>query len=118
MTISSDSFACPACHAPLRRAPRDVTRPVFVWAFAAFNILMAGWLVYYLVTGKSGLLAPRILSASLRGGDAAGTPLGGGFGLGYLIMLWIWGTLVLGLFALPSLAKMRKRYFESEEVER
>lgn len=118
MTISTESLVCPGCHAPLRQPPRDMARPVFVWAFIAFNILMAGWLAFYLITGKTGLLAPRILSAALGGGDAAGTPLGGNFGLGYLVTLWIWGTVVLGLFALPTFANMRKRHPGSHETDR
>lgn len=118
MTISSDSIACPACHGPLRRKQKDMARPVFVWAFIAFNALMIAWLIFYLVTGKTGLLSPRILSASLRGGDAAGTPVGGNFGLGYLITLWIWGTVVLGLFALPTFANMKKRQSGSQQTNR
>lgn len=106
--ISPQSTVCPGCHAPLRQPPRDVARPVLVWAFVAFNTLMIGWLAFYLVAGKTDLLAPRILSAALGGGDAAGTPVGGGFGVGYLIMLWIWGTIVLGLFALPSFKGTKK----------
>ncbi len=79
---------------------------------------MAAWLGFYLFTGKTGLLAPRILSASLGGGDAVGTPVGGGFGLGYVITLWIWGTVVLGLFALPSFAGTRKKHSGEQRLDR
>lgn len=113
--ISPQNTVCPGCHAPLRQAPRDAARPVFLWAFIAFNILMIGWLAFYILAGKTGLLAPRILSATLGGGDAAGTPVGGGFGVGYLVTLWIWGTIVLGLFAIPSFKGMKKSDAERGE---
>jgi hypothetical protein len=92
-----------------------VARPVFIWAFVVFNVLMIGWLAIYLVTGRTGLLAPSILRASLSGGDAAGTPVGGAFGLGYLVTLWIWGTVVLGLFAIPSFTNLKKRQAGSQK---
>lgn len=88
-----------------------MARPIFLWAFIAFNVLMIGWLAFYLLTGKMGLLAPRV-GTSPGGGDAAGTPVGGGFGVGYLVTLWIWGTIVLGLFAIPSFRRMKKHDIE------
>ncbi|WP_196258252.1 hypothetical protein [Pelagibacterium limicola] len=107
--ISGQSTICPGCHAPLFQPSHDPARPVFVWAFAVFNVLMAGWVVFYLLTGRTSVMAPRILNASFGGGDAAGVPVGGNFGLGYLVVLWIWGTVVLGLFAFPIWANGAKR---------
>lgn len=92
-TISNRSIRCPDCHGPLRQPGRDASRVVFLWSFAAFNALMIAWLSFYLLTGRLTVRIPRIE------GDMAGAPLGGGAGLGFLLLLWFLGILILGICA-------------------
>lgn len=71
---------------------------VFAWSFAAFNALMFAWIAFYMMTGRTTLRTPEIE------GDTAGTPVGGEMGLGFIMMLWVLGLLILGLCAMFNFA--------------
>ena len=93
-TVSTRSAQCPQCHGRLRPPDRDAGGRVFGWAFAAFNGLMLAWIAFYIMTGRTTLRTVDIE------GDLAGTPVGGGLGIGFLLVLWGLGLVVLGLCAL------------------
>lgn len=105
-TISTRSIRCPECHGPLRNVEHQAAAKVFWWTFAAFNLLMALWVAFYLLTGRVTLHRPADIQ---QAGDAAGTPVAGNLGLGFLFMLWMAGVLILGLCAAFSLAHAQYR---------
>lgn len=98
--VSTRSVTCPECHGPLRPPAADSAALVFKWAFVTFNLLMAVWVSFYLITGRITLSRPEPASAA----DAVGTPVVGGMGLGFLMTLWIAGAGILGLVAVFGLA--------------
>ncbi len=97
-TVSNRSDYCPQCHGRLRAPRRDTANTVFGWTFAAFNALMIVWIGFYLLTGRTTLRTAEIE------GDMAGTPVAGGMGIGFLLLLWVLGLLILGLCAMFNFA--------------
>lgn len=98
--VSTRALFCPDCHGRLRPPPRDLAAPVFRWSFIIFNVLMVCWTAFYAVTGRTTLKAPEIPTDSgLDPAAAAGTPIAGEMGLGFLVMLWALGFIVLGICA-------------------
>ena len=98
--VSTRAIFCPECHGRLRQPPRDLAAPVFRWSFVIFNIVMVCWTAFYAVTGRTSLRDSAI--AADPGPDpaaATGTPVPGEMGLGFLVMLWALGFLVLGVCA-------------------
>lgn len=99
-TISTRSTHCPECRGRLRLPGHDMARAVFAMTFVAFNGLMLAWVGFYMTTGRISLRTADIEAT----GDMAGAPVAGGAGLGFLLILWLAGLLVLGLCAAFNLA--------------
>lgn len=97
-TVSTRSVHCPDCHGRLLAPRKDAANIVFAWSFVAFNALMAAWIGFYMLTGRTTLRTANIE------GDMAGTPVSGGMGVGFLLLLWVLGLLILGLCAMFSIA--------------
>lgn len=97
-TVSSRSIYCPQCHGRLQGPRKDAASLVFAWAFVAFNALMVAWISFYLITGRTTLRTVGIE------GQAAGTPVPGELGVGFLLLLWVLGLLILGLCAMFNFA--------------
>lgn len=102
-SVSTRSTRCPRCNGPMRAAPRDLTAPVFRWSFILFNALMVVWTGFYLVTGRTSIRPPAINDTD--GLVAAGSPLPGEMGLGFLLVLWALGFIVLGLCAIFNMSR-------------
>ena len=103
-TISARSTQCPQCHGQLRLPSRRASNAVFAWTFAAFNGLMLAWLAFYFATGRTTVEAVRI-----EQGAMTGAPMGGQLGVGFLMLLWFLGLLILGMCALFNLVHQSAR---------
>lgn len=108
--VSTRSARCSQCHGRLRRPGADTAGRVFAWTFAAFNALMLAWIAFYMMTGRTTLRTPSIE------GDAAGTPVGGEMGIGFLLMLWALGVLILGLCAMFNFAHRATHHHHSDRA--
>lgn len=97
-TVSTRSTHCPQCHGRLRRPRKDAANLVFAWTFVAFNALMIVWITFYMITGRTTLRTAQIE------GEAAATPIPGEMGVGFLLLLWMLGLLILGLCAMFNIA--------------
>lgn len=93
-TVSTRSDECPQCHGRLHAPRKDVANRVFAWTFAAFNALMMVWIGFYMLTGR----------ATLRPTQMAGMSAPGELGIGFLLLLWMLGLLILGLCAMFNFA--------------
>lgn len=108
--VSTRAVTCPECHGPLRAPPRDLAAPVFRWSFIVFNVVMICWTLFYAATGRTTLRPPEIVVDA--GEDAlavTGTPIAGGMGVGFLLVLWGLGFVILGLCAAFARVKSADR---------
>lgn len=71
---------------------------VFKWGFVGWNLLMVFWLGSYLVE-----VVPLIESDSNAG--RAGATVGTTIGVSLIMMLWMAGAVILGLFVLLTRGK-------------
>ena len=71
---------------------------VFKWGFVGWNLLMVFWLGSYLVQ-----VVPMVEmgSSAERAGAAVGTTMG----VSLIMMLWMAGTVILGVFVLLTRGK-------------
>ena len=99
--VSTQAFECPQCGAQLRRRKRGFFGKISKWSFVIFNAVMAFWLVSY-------WLHLNEMAQGLSGdAEAAGAAIGGTIGSGILIVLWVAGAIILGLFTLFTRPKGR-----------
>ena len=59
---------------------------------------MIVWITFYMITGRTTLRTAQIE------GEAAATPIPGEMGVGFLLLLWMLGLLILGLCAMFNIA--------------
>ena len=61
------------------------------WTFWGFNILMAVWLI-------GGMSSASKEIDKLGGAEAAGAAIGTGIGAIMILMIWVFGDIILGMF--------------------
>ena len=64
------------------------------WAFIGFNILMLIWMV----TGM-GAMSEGVNSASSEA-EQTGAAIGSGLGFMFILMIWVFGDIILGMLVL------------------
>ena len=92
--ISDSALKCPKCGVQLRKPKRTFFGKLIKWSFIAFNVLMAIWLV-----GGMGSASDKI-DAMSSNAEKAGAAIGTGIGATIVIVLWVLGDIILGLFVL------------------
>ncbi len=92
-SVSDTAFKCPSCGVQLRKAKRGFFGKLFKWSFIAFNALMAIWAV-------SGFNAATKDYDTLSGAEQAGAAIGTGLGMAMVLIVWVLGAIILGMFVL------------------
>ena len=91
--VSDAALKCPKCGVQLRKAKRGFFGKLFKWTFVVFNILMALWLY-------GGMSSAARSIQNLSGAEHAGATIGTGVGVAIILMIWVIGDIILGLFVL------------------
>ncbi len=76
------------------------------WTFVGFNILMILWMV------SAGFAVNEVSSTAVNDAERAGAAIGTGLGITFLLFIWGFGDLILGLFVLFT---RRKKIVTVEE---
>lgn len=91
--VSNEAFKCPHCGAQLRKPKRGLFGVIFKYTFILFNIFM----VWAMFTGMSGVSEmPEATSSA----EEAGRNIGTGLGIGFMLVIWALGDVILGLLVL------------------
>ena len=98
--VSETAASCPSCGHILRVPTRGAFGKLCKWVFILFNVLMLFWMIGGM--GSVGDL-PEAASAAERAGQAIGASLG----FGMLLMLWVFGDIILGLFVFFTRPKLK-----------
>lgn len=91
--VSANAFTCPKCGAELKRPTRSLFGKICLWFFVGFNIIMALWVA-------GGLSHNANQMQGMSAAEQTGFAIGTGIGIALLLMLWVVGDVILGLFAL------------------
>lgn len=91
--VSDSAISCPKCAVKLRTLKRSFFGKIIKWTFIIFNIIMAWWLIGGINNATAGY-------NSLNSAQQAGTAIGTGIGAMFIIGIWLFGTIILGLFVL------------------
>lgn len=78
---------------------RGIFGTIVWWAFLAFQALMA-LVLYHAITG-----AADVAQTATDAGGRAGAAIGGTLAAGFLLMVWLIGSLILGIIVLLSRGK-------------
>ncbi|WP_111817767.1 hypothetical protein [Agrobacterium sp. CFBP2214] len=92
-SVADSAFKCPKCGVQLRKPKRGFFGKLFKWSFVLFNLLMAVWVV-------GGFNAATKDDNALSGAEQAGAAIGTGLGVAMLLILWVIGAVILGLFVM------------------
>ncbi|MCA1490481.1 hypothetical protein I6F11_06045 [Ensifer sp. NBAIM29] len=92
-SVSDSAFKCPKCGVQLRKPKRGFMGKLFKWTFIAFNALMAIWLVAGFNKATEGY-------ENLSGAEQAGAAIGTGIGMTMVLVTWVLGAIILGMFVL------------------
>lgn len=97
--VSDTALKCPGCGVQLRKPKRGFMGKLFKWSFIGFNALMAIWAV-------TGFNAATSDYNSLSGAEQAGAAIGTGLGMAMVMVVWLIGAIILGLFVLFTRPKV------------
>jgi hypothetical protein len=92
--VSDTAFDCPKCATQLRKPKRTFFGQIIKWLFILFNLLMLVWIIAGLSGGSD-----AVNNAS-SDAEATGAAIGTGIGVFFLLIVWGFGDLILGLFFL------------------
>jgi hypothetical protein len=89
--VSDTSFNCSKCGFQLRKPTRSFFGKLIKWAFIGFNALMLIWIF-------AGVHSASQNIDTLSGAEKAGATIGTGLGAMLLVVIWVLGDIILGLF--------------------
>lgn len=96
--ISGSALKCPKCGFKLKEAQRTLWGKIIIGSFIGFNVLMA--LLIFVGMNDATKNIER-----LQGAEQAGAAIGTGIGMVFLGGIWLFGAIILGLFALVTKPK-------------
>ena len=96
--VSKSANNCPHCGEVLRKPKRGFFGKIVIWAFWGFNLLMVLWI-------WEGTQSAVETSQGLSGAEAAGAAIGTGIGFTLLVIIWLIGTILLGIMAMLTRPK-------------
>jgi hypothetical protein len=96
--VSDHAMKCPKCGVQLRKLVRSTFGKIVKYSFIIFNILM----LVLMVTGVGSITDGY---ESMDTVEKAGTALGAGIGAMLLLIIWLIGDFILGLFTLLTRPK-------------
>ena len=85
---------------------RTVFGKLVKWLFIGFNILMLIWMV------TSCAAVGQVSSEAVNDAERAGAAIGAGLGMTFLLVIWGFGDIILGMFVLFT---RRKKLITVEE---
>ena len=91
--VSDTALKCTKCGVQLRKPKRTFFGKIVKWGFILFNILMVVWLVGGMNAATEGMLA-------MSEAEQAGAAIGTGIGAMMILVIWVFGDIILGLFFL------------------
>lgn len=95
--VSDKAYKCPSCGAQLRKLKRGPAGQVAKWLLIIWNILMLIWLI-------SGLTAVSRIDTT-NAYEVAGAAIGASIGVSLIVIIWVFGDIILGIFALLTRPK-------------
>lgn len=108
--VSTRSLRCPGCNGLMRKSGRIVPPRLFGVLFLTFNLALACWVLAYCLSGRLAVSGGVSESDQTPGLEAAlSSPFQGQSGLMFILGLWLWGFIVLGLCAAFATVKEQKR---------
>lgn len=90
--VSSEASKCPQCGVTLRKARRGPIGFLIKWTFILWNVLMIWWVV----SGANAASHVATHSRAEEAGRAAGTAIG----VGLILVVWMVGSVILGILVL------------------
>lgn len=97
--VSNSALSCPKCGKQLRKPKRGIFGKICLWLFYLYNLLMIVWLV-------AGMNAVSEKTATLAtDAERAGAAIGTGLGITMILIIWVIGAVITGLFALLTRPK-------------
>ena len=97
-SVSDAAFKCPKCGVRLRKPTRTLFGKLIKYSLIAFNILMLAWLI-------GGMNAATKTMGTMSGAEQAGAAIGTGLGAMMIVVIWVIGDVILGLFTLLTRPK-------------
>ena len=91
--VSDTALKCTKCGVQLRKPKRSFFGKIVKWGFILFNILMVVWLVGGMTAATEGMQA-------MSEAEQAGAAIGTGIGAMMILVIWVFGDIILGLFFL------------------
>lgn len=96
--VSKSANNCPSCGEVLRKPKRGFFGKLVIWGFWLFNFIMVFWI-------WGGTKSAVETSEGLSGAEAAGAAIGTGLGITFLVIIWLFGAIILGIMALLTRPK-------------
>lgn len=93
-SVSSEATKCPSCGVQLRKPTRSFFGKLVKWGFVIWNILMAFWLV------SGSMAASKGMDSAQSSAAQAGAAIGTGIGVMMVLVIWVFGAIIIGLFVL------------------
>jgi hypothetical protein len=78
---------------------RGVGGQIAKWVFIGFNVLMLIWLVGGMIS------AGQVVNSAQTDAEQAGAAVGTAIGVTFILMIWVFGDIILGLIALLTRGK-------------
>jgi len=91
--VSDTAFKCPKCAYQIRKPSRTSFGKIIKWIFILFNLFMAWSLL-------SGLGAVSHMEPATSEAGRTGAAIGTGLGVMFILSLWVFGDVILGLVVL------------------
>ncbi len=96
--VSGSAKTCPHCGFQLNKPKRSFIGKIAFWLFILFNVIMAIWLF-------GGVSSNVDDMQNMSDAEAAGAAIGTGIGGMILFIIWVFGDIILGIFALLTRPK-------------
>lgn len=96
--VSNKALQCVKCGAQIRKPRRSVVGQIVKGLFIVFNALM----VVLMIVSISSMAESTRDFSRMSEVQQAGTAIGVGLGVGFVLVVWAIGSVILGLFVLVT----------------
>lgn len=92
--VSDTALDCPSCGTSLNKLKRSFMGKIFKWLFILFNIFM------FVALFKACGGVSEVYNSSQNEYEQTGAAIGTTIGMGFLLTIWVFIDIILGLFVL------------------